>query len=66
MAGPKDTQKRNNPNKIQGPTKTFNQDGHWIVKPGKTPIITCDCGTKYLKTRPGQRECLRCHFLPKK
>jgi hypothetical protein len=44
----------------RGPTKTFQQDGHWIVKIKKTPILACACGNKYLKTRPGQTKCLRC------
>lgn len=44
----------------RGPTKTFQQDGHWIVKIKKTPILTCECGNKYLKTRPQQSRCLRC------
>jgi hypothetical protein len=44
----------------RGPTKTFQQDGHWIVKIKKTPILVCDCGNKYLKTRSGQAKCLRC------
>ena len=44
----------------RGPTKTFQQDGHWIVKVKKTPILVCDCGNKYLKTRSGQAKCLRC------
>ena len=44
----------------KGPTKTFQQDGHWIEKTDKTPIIICECGNRYLKTRPGQKVCLRC------
>ncbi len=48
--------------KIQAPTKTFQQDGHWVVKPRKTPILICECGNRYLKTRPGQSMCLRCIF----
>lgn len=50
--------------KITAPTKTFQQDGHWVVKPRKTPILICDCGNRYLKTRPGQQVCLRCLFKP--
>jgi len=50
--------------KITAPTKTFQQDGHWVVKPRKTPILICDCGNRYLKTRPGQAQCLRCVFKP--
>ena len=41
-------------------TKTFQQDGHWIVKIKKTPILVCECGNKYLKTRAQQAKCLRC------
>src|SRR3954462_8587241 len=44
----------------KGPTKTFQQDGHWIEKTDKTPILVCECGNRYLKTRPGQKLCLRC------
>jgi hypothetical protein len=44
----------------RGPTKTFQQDGHWIVKIKKTPILVCECGNRYLKTRPQQLKCLRC------
>jgi hypothetical protein len=44
----------------KGPTKTFQQDGHWIEKTDKTPILICECGNRYLKTRPGQKICLRC------
>lgn len=44
----------------KGPTKTFQQDGHWIEKTDKTPIVICECGNRYLKTRPGQKVCLRC------
>lgn len=45
---------------LQGPHKTFNQDGHWIEKPNKTQIFICACGNRYLKTRPRQEQCLRC------
>jgi len=44
----------------KGPTKTFQQDGHWIEKTDKTPILICECGNRYLKTRLGQKVCLRC------
>ena len=44
----------------KGPTKTFQQDGHWIVKTTKTVVHVCTCGNRYLKTRPGQTKCLRC------
>ncbi|HVY72710.1 MAG TPA: hypothetical protein VG984_01505 [Candidatus Paceibacterota bacterium] len=45
---------------LQGPHKTFQQDGHWIEKPNKTAILICICGNRYLKTRPKQEKCLRC------
>jgi hypothetical protein len=45
---------------LQGPHKTFQQDGHWIEKPNKTAILICICGNRYLKTRPRQEKCLRC------
>lgn len=45
---------------LQGPHKTFQQDGHWIEKPNKTQILICVCGNRYLKTRPKQEKCLRC------
>lgn len=45
---------------LQGPHKTFQQDGHWIEKPNKTAILICVCGNRYLKTRPRQEKCLRC------
>lgn len=45
---------------LQGPHKTFQQDGHWIEKPNKTQIFICLCGNRYLKTRPKQESCLRC------
>jgi hypothetical protein len=45
---------------LQGPHKTFQQDGHWIEKPNKTQIFICLCGNRYLKTRPKQEKCLRC------
>ena len=44
----------------RGPTKTFQQDGHWIGKVKKSPIWLCACGNKYLKTRAQQTTCLRC------
>lgn len=45
---------------LRGPSKTFQQDGHWIEKPHKTAILLCVCGNRYLKTRAGQEKCLRC------
>ena len=50
---------------LRGPSKTFQQDGHWIEKPHKTAILLCLCGNRYLKTRAGQKECLRCVTLKK-
>lgn len=44
----------------KGPTKTFQQNGHWIEKTSVTPILLCSCGNRYLKTRHGQSKCLRC------
>lgn len=44
----------------RGPTKTFQQNGHWIEKTVVTPILVCVCGNRYLKTRQGQTKCLRC------
>jgi hypothetical protein len=49
-------------NKHKGPPKQYQQDGHWIVKPGKTQVLLCTCGNRYIKTRPGQTECVRCMF----
>lgn len=42
--------------------KHFQQDGHWIVRPRKSEVLTCRCGNRYLKTRPGQSVCIRCMF----
>ena len=44
----------------QGPTKTFQKNGHWVEKKSVTPIVLCECGNRYLKTRPNQKVCLRC------
>ena len=44
----------------KGPTKTFQQNGHWVEKTTVTPILLCLCGNRYLKTRAGQTKCLRC------
>ncbi len=45
---------------MRGPSKTFQQDGHWIEKPHITAILICVCGNRYLKTRALQELCLRC------
>ena len=50
----------------KGPTKTFQQNGHWIEKTVVTPILVCQCGNRYLKTRSGQTKCLRCTSQGKK
>lgn len=52
--------------KLKGPPKQYQQDGHWIVKPGKTTVLLCACGNRYIKTRPHQTVCLRCLFGHKK
>lgn len=52
--------------KLKGPPKQYQQDGHWIVKPGKTTVLVCTCGNRYIKTRPTQSVCLRCMFGHKK
>ena len=36
------------------------KDGKWIANPNKVAVVLCKCGNKYIKTREGQRECLRC------
>jgi hypothetical protein len=50
----------------KGPTKTFQQNGHWVEKTTVTPILVCTCGNRYLKTRHGQTKCLRCTSQGKK
>ena len=50
----------------KGPTKTFQQNGHWVEKTLVTPILLCLCGNRYLKTRHGQTKCLRCVSQGKK
>ena len=44
----------------RGPSKTFQENGHWIEKKNKTAILVCECGNKYIKTRAAQARCLRC------
>jgi hypothetical protein len=41
-------------------SKTFQQNGKWIERPGLSNIVVCGCGNKYLKTRKNQTECLSC------
>ena len=40
--------------------KTYQQNGKWIEQPGKTMIVVCLCGNKYIKTRENQMQCIRC------
>ena len=64
MAIEKDNQRKYVQTK--GPTKTFQKNGHWIEKTDVTPIVICECGNRYIKTRPGQKLCLRCLSAAKK
>ena len=34
----------------------------WIPKPRKSPILLCECGNKYIKTRKEQKICLDCIY----
>lgn len=53
------------------PKKTFRQPGSktekgaWIEKP-PSPVLTCACGKKYIKTREGQTECIPCIYVTAK
>jgi len=47
--------------KIENKNK-FTQRGKWVEKPRRCEILICICGGKYLKTRPGQINCLKCVF----
>jgi hypothetical protein len=40
--------------------KTYQQNGKWVERPGKTLIVVCVCGNKYIKTRENQTLCVRC------
>lgn len=40
--------------------KTFFKDGKWTDTPREVLVRVCRCGNKYIKTREGQLECLRC------
>lgn len=66
MEKAKPIEQRKQHSQLRGPSKTFQQDGHWIEKPHKTTVHLCECGTKYLKTRTAQDKCLRCFFAPPK
>jgi hypothetical protein len=48
----------------RGPTKTFLKNGQWVEKRTTSPIYVCDCGVRYLKTRPDQKTCLQCVNRP--
>jgi len=48
------------PNIKVNSTRTFQKDGKWIEKPSVTEVVICACGEKYIKTRRGQAECLKC------
>ena len=41
-------------------SKNFMKDGKWIDNPNAPAVVLCKCGNKYIKTREGQLECLRC------
>jgi hypothetical protein len=34
--------------------------GVYVYKPLKSKIVECDCGNKYIATRPRQKTCLDC------
>lgn len=36
------------------------KNGKWIDNPKATTVLVCECGEKYIKTRPNQTQCLRC------
>lgn len=46
-------------------TKTFQRNGKWVEKPPHAAIPVCECGNKYIKTRPNQTHCIRCIYDPK-
>ena len=41
-------------------TKNYMKDGKWIEKTRAPKVEVCACGDRYIKTRPRQKECLRC------
>ena len=41
-------------------SKNFMKNGKWIDNPNSVAVSVCPCGGKYIKTRQGQKECLRC------
>ncbi|HVV39276.1 MAG TPA: hypothetical protein VHD31_03030 [Candidatus Paceibacterota bacterium] len=40
--------------------KQANSWGHWTERKRRTTTLVCTCGTRYIKTRPGQTTCLVC------
>jgi hypothetical protein len=44
-------------------SKNFMKNGKWIDNPKAPSVVLCPCGNKYIKTREGQRACLRCMSL---
>ncbi len=44
------------------PSKTFQRNGKWVEKPFLTEVPVCVCGNKYIKTRNGQTECIKCIY----
>ena len=40
--------------------KTYQVNGHWTEKPSPSVILLCECGKRYIKTRPGQTRCIGC------
>lgn len=36
------------------------KNGKWIDNPNETAVVVCECGGKYIKTRPLQSVCLHC------
>ena len=41
-------------------SKNYMQNGKWVHKPSKVDVKICECGNKYIKTRPRQKLCLHC------
>ena len=46
------------------PSKTFQRNGKWVEKPFLTDVPVCACGNKYIKTRKGQTQCIKCIYRP--
>ncbi|HVV14935.1 MAG TPA: hypothetical protein VHD55_00820 [Candidatus Paceibacterota bacterium] len=40
--------------------KKANTWGHWTAAPRRTTTLVCECGARYIKTRPGQTMCMVC------